>query len=56
MVLGNWCTPLCGKTVCQFLYWISRPLAEEERAGSGGPSDPYCCTKDSPEQMEVKAE
>lgn len=57
MVLGNRCTPLCGKTVCQFLVEnSSRPLVEEERAGSGGPSDPNCCMKNSPEQMGVKAE
>lgn len=56
MFLGNRCTLLCRKTVCQFLCWISRPLAEEERASSGGPSDPNCCTKNPPEQMEVKAD
>lgn len=31
-------------------------LMKEGRGSSGGPSDPNCCMKDSPEQMELKAE
>lgn len=31
-------------------------LVEEERDSSSCPADPNCCMKDSPEQMEVKAE